>query len=68
MNTQHGRQRIGATTIACFWIEGVNLVFKLLPRNQLIHSTKEEFFASFAAFAGKFGVGEGKLVHERLDS
>jgi|TARA_Y100001947_G_scaffold159362_1_gene176290 hypothetical protein len=45
-----------------------NLVFKLLPRNQLVHSTKEEFFASFAAFADKFGVGEGKLVHDRLES
>ena len=68
MNTQHGRQRIGATTIACFWIEGFNLVFKLLPGNQLIHSTEEEFFASFAAFAGKFGVGERELIHDRLES
>jgi hypothetical protein len=44
------------------------LVFKLLPGNQLIHSTEEEFFASFAAFAGKFGVGERELVHDRLES
>jgi len=48
--------------------EGFNLVFKLLPGNQLIHSTEEEFFASFAAFAGKFGVGERELVHDRLES
>jgi hypothetical protein len=34
----------------------------MVPMNQFIHSTKEEFFASFA---GKFGVGEGKLVHDR---
>jgi hypothetical protein len=39
----------------------------LLPRNQLIHLAKEEFFVGLMAFAGKFGIGKRELLHAEED-
>ena len=61
-------------TIASLWVERFNLIFKQLPWAQFIRPANQgEVLYGGAAFAGKFGIGEGSWFmmsksHSRLKS
>lgn len=61
-------------TIASLWVERFNLIFKQLPWAQFIRPANQgEVLYGGAAFAGKFGIGEGSWFmmsksHSKLKS
>ncbi|MNZ78119.1 hypothetical protein D3C78_966830 [compost metagenome] len=62
VNTQHGLQRIGATTIAGLGIDRLNHGQHSWSGKQRLHTGKERFFSSLTAFAIELAVREGELV------
>jgi len=51
VDTQHGGQRIGATTVASLGVMGLNHCDQSRPWNQLFHASEKLLFAGLAALA-----------------
>ncbi len=63
MNPDHGFQRVRRTTVASFWVMGLDNTDEPGPWHELFHFSQKAFFAGDSAFLDKLTVCETELVH-----